>query len=149
MAGAEGLEIRLTSDPGWLRVLRAAVRQVGELAGLDPEGADGLVVAVDEACANIIVHGYGGKGGQPILATFTLHPDRLEVRLRDFGRKMAPDAIRPLAPDASRPGGLGVALIHRCVDEVMYAPAEGAGMELTLVKHRPQVAEGPVGSARA
>ena len=81
MAEAESLEIRLTSDPRWLRVLRAAVGQVGYLAGLTPQAVDHLKLAVDEACANIIVHGYGGKPGQPIVATLYLYPDRLEVRL--------------------------------------------------------------------
>jgi serine/threonine-protein kinase RsbW len=135
MAEVEGLEIRLTSDPRWLQVLRAAVGQVGHLAGLDPATVDHLKLAVDEACANIIVHGYEGRRDQPIVATLTLHPDRLEVRLRDFGKKVPPESIRPKELDLSRPGGLGVHLIHCCMDEVTYRSADGPGMELALVKH--------------
>jgi serine/threonine-protein kinase RsbW len=134
MAEAEGIEIRLTSDPRWLQVLRAAVGQVGHLAGLDPAAVDHLKLAVDEACANIIVHGYGGQRGQPIVATLRLYPDRVEIRLRDFGRAVPPDSIRPKTPDASRPGGLGVYLMHRCVDQVVYREADGPGMELVIVK---------------
>ncbi len=134
MAAVEGLEIRLTSDPRWLQVLRAAVGQVGYLAGLDPATVDHLKLAVDEACANIIVHGYGGRRDQPIVATLNLYPDRLEVRIRDFGKKVPPDSVRPQEPDPSRPGGLGVHLIHCCMDEVVYRSADGPGMELTLVK---------------
>lgn len=135
MGEAESLEIRLTSDPRWLQVLRAAVGQVGYLAGLDPMMVDHLKLAVDEACANIIVHGYEGKRGQPIIATLALSPNRLEVRLRDFGKKVPPESIRPREPDPSRPGGLGVHLIHCCVDEVVYESADGEGMLLRLVKH--------------
>ena len=135
MAETECFEIRLTSDPRWLSVLRAAVGQVGQLAGLTPQAVDQLKLAVDEACANIMVHGYQGKRGQPIVATFSLHPDRLEVVLRDFGKQVPPDSIRPLAPDASRPGGLGVHLIHACMDEVAYEAANGEGMVLRLVKY--------------
>jgi len=148
MAEAESLEIRLTSDPRWLRVLRAAVGQVGHLAGLTPQAVDHLKLAVDEACANIIVHGYAGKRGQPIVATLYLYPDRLEVRLRDFGKKVPPDSIRPLEPDASRPGVLGVHLIHSCMDEVVYESADGEGMVLRLVKYLREGAEGPGGSSR-
>jgi len=148
MAEAESLEIRLTSDPRWLRVLRAAVGQVGYLAGLTPQAVDHLKLAVDEACANIIVHGYGGKPGQPIVATLYLYPDRLEVRLRDFGTKVPPDSIRPLEPSVSRPGGLGVHLIHSCMDEVVYESAEGEGMVLRLVKYLREGAEEPGGSSR-
>ena len=148
MAEAESLEIRLTSDPRWLRVLRAAVGQVGHLAGLTPQAVDHLKLAVDEACANIIVHGYEGKRGQPILATLYLYPDRLEVRLRDYGKKVLPESIRPLEPDASRPGGLGVHLIHSCMDEVVYESADGEGMVLRLVKCLREGGEGPGASPR-
>jgi serine/threonine-protein kinase RsbW len=146
MLESDAIEIRLTSDPRWLQVLRAAAGQVGCLAGLDPQAVDHLKLAVDEACANIIVHGYAHQRAQPIVATFALHPDRLEVRLRDFGRKVPPESIRPTEPDAFRPGGLGVHLIHRCMDEVVYKSADGAGMELTLVKHLRGGREGSGGS---
>lgn len=135
MAEKESIEIRLTSDPRWLQVLRAAVGQVGHLAGLDPATVDHLKLAVDEACANIIIHGYGGERGQPIVATLHLFPDRLEVCLRDFGKKVAPESIRPKALDASHPGGLGVHLIYCCMDEVTYQAADGPGMELRMVKY--------------
>jgi serine/threonine-protein kinase RsbW len=148
MVEAASLEIRLTSDPRWLRVLRAAVGQVGHLAGLTPQAVDHLKLAVDEACANIIVHGYGGKPGQPIVATLYLYPNRLEVRLRDFGTKVPPDSIRPLESNVSRPGGLGVYLIHSCMDEVVYESAEGEGMVLRLVKYLREGTEGSGGSSR-
>ena len=148
MAEAESLEIRLTSDPRWLRVLRAAVGQVGHLAGLTPQAVDQLKLAVDEACANIILHGYGGKPGEPIVATLYLYPDRLEVRLRDFGKKVPPESIRPLEPNPSRPGGLGVHLIHSCMDEVLYESADGEGMVLRLVKYIRGGPEGCGGSPR-
>jgi serine/threonine-protein kinase RsbW len=148
MAEVEGIEIRLSSDPRWLQVLRAAVGQVGHLAGLDPAMVDHLKLAVDEACANIIVHGYDGRRDQPILATLSLHPDRLEVCLRDFGKKVPPESVRPLEPSPFRPGGLGVHLIHCCMDEVTYRSADGPGMELTLVKHLHKEMEGTSGRAR-
>lgn len=148
MAEAETLEIRLTSDPRWLSVLRAAVGQIGHLAGLEPQAVDHLKLAIDEACTNVIRHAYEGRGGQPIVATFSLHPDRLEVRLRDFGKKVSPDSIRPLKPDPSRPGGLGVHLIHECMDEVAYEPADGEGMVLRLVKYLHGSSEGSSGSQR-
>jgi anti-sigma regulatory factor (Ser/Thr protein kinase) len=142
----ETLEIRFTSDPRWLRVLRAAVGQVGRVAGLAPREVNHLKLAVDEACANIIVHGYGAARGKPIIATLALHPDRLEVCLRDFGRKLAPESIRPKAPDPSRPGGLGVHLIHACMDEVTYESADGEGMVLRLVKYLRRGSEASSGS---
>ncbi len=135
MAEPECFEIRLTSDPRWLSVLRAAVGQVGQLVGLAPDAVDHVKLAVDEACANIITHAYEGQRGRPIVATFALHPDRLEIVLRDFGKQVPPESIRPLLPDASRPGGLGVHLIHACMDQVEYQAANDEGMVLRLVKY--------------
>jgi len=133
-AEPQRFEIRMTSDPRLLRVLRAAVGEVGCLAGLGSQEVDHLRLAVDEACTNIIRHAYEGKPGLPIIATLSLHPDRLEVRLRDFGPKVLPESIRPKEPDPSRPGGLGLHLIHSCMDEVVFEAAEGEGMVLRLVK---------------
>jgi serine/threonine-protein kinase RsbW len=134
MAEPEEIEIRLSSDPRWLQVLRAAVGQIGQMAGLDAAAVDGLKLAMDEACANIIRHGYGGEAGQPIWARLRLSPDCLEIRLRDFGRTVPAESIRPKPPDASRPGGLGVHLMHCCMDEVTYRAADGPGMELVMIK---------------
>jgi serine/threonine-protein kinase RsbW len=148
MTTSDAFEIRLTSDPRWLQVLRAAVGQVGHLAGLDLSQVDHLKLAVDEACANIIVHGYGGEQGRPIHATLRLCPDRLEIRLRDFGKTVPPESIRPKTPDASRPGGLGVYLMHCCMDEVTYRAADGPGMELCMVKRLTRGGEGASGRSR-
>jgi len=134
MTEPDEIEIRLKSDPRWLQVLRAAVGQVGQVAGLEPAAVDRLKLAGDEACANIIVHGYEGKPGQPIWARLRLFPDRLEIRLRDFGRSVPAESIRPKPLNASRPGGLGVHLMRCCMDEVTYREADGPGMELVMVK---------------
>jgi anti-sigma regulatory factor (Ser/Thr protein kinase) len=54
--------------------------------------------------------------------------------VRDFGKQVPPGSIRPKEPDGYRPGGLGMHLIHCCIDEVIYCSGDGPGMELTLVK---------------
>ena len=148
-AETEHFEIRLTSDPRLLRVLRAAVGEIGFVAGLGSQEVDQLRLAVDEACTNIIRHAYEGRPGLPIIATLSLHPDRLEVRLRDFGRKVSPESIRPKELDPSRPGGLGLHLIHSCMDEVVVEAAEGEGMVLRLVKFLRPRAEDLGGSSHS
>ena len=52
------IEIRVTSDPKFLIIVRAMVGQVCELLDCSPEEQRKIVLAVDEACANIIKHTY-------------------------------------------------------------------------------------------
>ena len=92
---------------------------------------------MDEACTNVIEHGYAGRPGTIRLSTAE-NGGTLTVVVEDQGRPFDPGAIA--APDLSAPwedrrvGGLGWHLIRSCVDEIRYEPAAGGGNRLTLVK---------------
>src|SRR4029453_7338710 len=51
------------ADLDRLAEIRALVREVAIEGGAPPVCLDALVQAVDEAATNIVVHGYGHKGG--------------------------------------------------------------------------------------
>ena len=70
------MELRFTSDPRLLCVARASVRRFVELAGFQEQGAENIVLAVDEAITNVIRHGYSGRSGEPI--ELELMSDHLE-----------------------------------------------------------------------
>jgi serine/threonine-protein kinase RsbW len=108
-------------------------------------GAEGsfcfdLKSAVDEACTNIILHGYRDREPGPIDVCFEEDAERMVVTITDRGRSFAPSEIR--APDFSsswreRPaGGLGWHLIGKMVDEVEYRVDGEKGNRLILVKRR-------------
>lgn len=44
-----------------------------------------LKLAVDEACTNIIEHGYNGMDPGSIILSFRIQPDRILVQITDFG----------------------------------------------------------------
>jgi anti-sigma regulatory factor (Ser/Thr protein kinase) len=46
-----------------LPAIRAFVHTTAGSLGARPEAVDDLVLAVDDAAANVITHGYGGRGG--------------------------------------------------------------------------------------
>ncbi len=117
---SESFRIELSSSPRLLQVVRAVVSQYGRLLELAEEETFRLKTAVDEACANVIRHSYGGDTGQRIVLTFTLSEDRLEILLRDFGKK---------------PGGLGLPLILHVMDEVAYDLSPEKGSALRMVKY--------------
>ena len=143
---SERFHIELSSSPRLLQVVRAVVGQYGHLLHLGTEETHRLKSAVDEACANIIRHSYGGDPSQRIAITFTLSETRLEILLRDYGKKPDPARLEAKAPDTSRPGGLGLALIRSVMDEVEYDLNQAEGTALRLVKHLPRGAASPAGS---
>ncbi len=96
-----------------------------------------IKMAVDEACANIFEHAYGGKPGRMEIEA-TCSAAGLTVRIRDWGRVFDPATIRPpdhAVPLAERPvGGLGLFLIQQLMDRVEYRFDPHAGNCLTLEK---------------
>ncbi|MFZ5519033.1 MAG: ATP-binding protein [Candidatus Zhuqueibacterota bacterium] len=132
---AEKIEIKIPARPIFLRIVRLAVNHVCERIGFPQDEANNITLAVDEACSNIIKHAYCGNSDEVIEATFQMYDDRLEVLLRDFGRKANPDKIKPRKLDDVRPGGLGVHLIKSVMDVVQYDTAVEHGNLLLLVKY--------------
>ena len=55
------VEIRITSDPKLLRVVRATTEQICSIIGLANLDCHKIVLAVDEACSNVIRHSIKGK----------------------------------------------------------------------------------------
>lgn len=105
--------------------------------GVEPSVIAGVVLAVDEAATNIIVHGYGGQAGD-IDVRLSRKGDALVVRLYDRAPPFDPATV-PL-PDTTLPlderpiGGMGIFFMHRVMDEVCYRRTSDGGNELTLIK---------------
>ena len=127
--------LTLKSDPRQLAQVRQFVRHATDEAQFDKDLAFHIVLAVDEACANIIRHAYGGDYEKDIIIQAEVTPDAVEFRLRDFGRQVNPDAMRSRSLDDVRPGGLGCFLIRKTFDIVEYTHLP-VGTQLRLVKHR-------------
>ena len=132
---ADSIKIKIPSEPKFLKVTRAVICQLCEIMGFSPEDCNNITLAVDEACSNIIKHAYGGETGKPIQLTCSLFPDRLEILLRDFGKKADLNAIKSRELDDVRPGGLGVHLIKSVMDIVNYDNQLDEGNQLQLVKY--------------
>jgi serine/threonine-protein kinase RsbW len=104
---------------------------------IDAEASFALKLAVDEACSNIIEHGYGDSASGTIEVTFESSDETAQVTIVDTGRSFSPErAPRPdLEADwQERPiGGLGWHLIRSVMDEIRYH-TEGPENRLTLIK---------------
>ena len=96
-----------------------------------------LKLAVDEACTNIIEHGYKGMDPGSIILSFRIESDRILVQITDFGHIFEPaEAPKPDVEAAleDRPlGGLGLYLIYQTMDNIDYESSE-EGNTLTFTK---------------
>ncbi len=132
------LHRRVHSAPAELAEVRKLVAEMAAATGFAAETAGRIVLAIDEALANCIKHGYAGEPGHPIDLTATRIERSgrvgLEFVIRDFGRQVDPETIRSRDLADVRPGGLGVHIIETIMDEMEYScPADG-GMRLRVCK---------------
>lgn len=132
--------MRIRCDPVELVCVRQRVREIATAVGFGDDEVLKISLAVDEALTNVIRHGYGGPCDQPI----DLHIERVKVGtdpaicvvIRDFAKPIDPAMITGRALRDVRPGGLGVHIMRTVMDEVSYAPLEGGGTRLTMLKKK-------------
>ena len=106
-----------------------------------------LVLAIDEACQNIIRHAYRAADRGDIVLDMVLAPRgepagtrTLVIHIRDFAPEIDAITVAPRKLDDTRPGGLGTHFIREIMDEVAYLrPNEGIGNLLRLTKEIPPI----------
>jgi serine/threonine-protein kinase RsbW len=106
-----------------------------------------LKLAVDEACTNIITHGYKGMDPGSIILSFRISQDRILVQITDFGyafepeEKPAPD-IETLLGDPESVS-LGLYFIYQTMDNIDYCTSvEGNTLTFTkFLRTEPEIHE--------
>jgi len=129
------LRLAFPSRPAELKGVRETIAAVLDETGCPEAAARDCVLAIDEACQNIIRHAYGGGPDGEITLDVRRDGDSLIVLLRDFAETVDPREIRPRDLDEVRPGGLGTHLMQEIMDVVEFAPAtDDGGNLLRMVK---------------
>jgi sigma-B regulation protein RsbU (phosphoserine phosphatase) len=128
-------QLRIVSRPDRLRMVRALVNEAGDANGCSDDCINQMVMAVDEACQNIIRHAYGGDPAGEIVVDIRRRDDAIAIHLLDFADPVDVSTIKPRLLDDVKPGGLGTHFIQQCMDECTFlTPPEGTGNCLRLVK---------------
>lgn len=137
--GLNSVTLTVPSQPKYLYIVRSALYPLLLGAGFGKRDARRIVLAVDEACSNIIRHAYEEDPSGTITVTATDAAGQFTVRLRDYGRKADPSSIAPRNLEDVRPGGLGTHFMEQVFDTVTYDTSEGEGTLLILEKKKQQV----------
>jgi sigma-B regulation protein RsbU (phosphoserine phosphatase) len=129
------LELRVPAKPDRLCVVRALVRVAVQTAGCSEQVCEKLVIAVNEACMNVIQHAYkDGESGEIVLEILN-NGVQLLFRLTDFAAPVDLEAIVPRDLEDVRPGGLGVHFIREIMDGVEMGHLEGTtGNYIEMIK---------------
>lgn len=104
-----------------------------------------IQMAVDEACSNIIIHGYPQKVGKIIISIHIIHFDennlrnktKIIIKIIDNGKKWDINEIPPADIKSDLEireiGGLGVFFMKKFIDQIKYSSKNGLN-ELKLIK---------------
>jgi len=109
-------------------------------ARFSPGEVYAIQTAVDEACANIIDHAYGGENIGKIEIRVSEIQNGLRIVLQDKGEPFDPSEVPD--PDITSPleirkeRGLGVFFMRQLMDKVIFKFSQTEGNILTLVKYK-------------
>lgn len=105
--------------------------------GSTVDSVEEIIVAVDEAVSNAVIHGYQRQPGLLEIEVKRLGSD-LAVYMRDgaplFDPTVMPTPDITLPLDQRLPGGLGIHMMRHFTDELRYQVTADQQNELTLIK---------------
>jgi serine/threonine-protein kinase RsbW len=133
-------DLTITNETKNLSLVRQVVGEVLERTAFGKDDKAKIILAVDEAVANVVEHAYEGRKGE-IEIHLVLDPEKIEITIRDNGKKFQPEAIT--TPDIHEhitrglKGGLGMFLMRKIMDEVRYSLDSTFVNELVMVKFCP------------
>ena len=133
-------ELRITNEARNLSLVRSILSDFIAESPFPASDRNRIILAVDEAIANVVEHAYGSERGM-IHITFDTDEERLEVSVCDHGINFSPSEVK--TPDLKEhvrlglKGGLGMFLMRRVMDEVRYSTTTNFVNHLSMVKYFP------------
>ena len=129
------VKLHIPARAGSLSLVRALVKRASEMAGCNPDLTEKLVIAVNEACMNVIEHAYKGEDRGEIILEILNNEGSLLFRLQDHADPVELDTVKPRDLEDLRPGGLGTFFIREIMDDCKMGHLEdGAGNYLEMIK---------------
>jgi serine/threonine-protein kinase RsbW len=129
--------LRINADLKDLAAIRQFVEEVAKRGHGDTSAIQDMVIAVNEAVTNVLIHGYRGQSGI-IEVEVSYHNHDLMVRLYDQAPLFDPTTVPSpkIAPslDQAHLGGMGIHMMRELTDRLIYTTTDDGRNELTLIK---------------
>ena len=106
------VSLTILSRSDRLRLVRAAVSEAARASGCSETCTHDIVLAVDEACQNVIRHAYGGEAGNEIFIDVRRSDEKIVLDVIDFAEPVDPSS-KTEESRRNPPGGTGHTLHQR------------------------------------
>ncbi len=132
-------EITIQSSTDYLSQVRDFTKSMASDSGFSDDAVGKIVLAVDEACTNIIKHAYRYSPDGKILISVNFYNNKLTITLTDSGSHF--NASKIPEPDIAeyakqrKIGGLGMFLMKKLMDEVDYNNLKDDRNQVVMVKY--------------
>ncbi len=124
-----GLQDRIELDSRLTELTRVQpwVEALADQYGFSEDGRFAMHLCVEEALANIVMHGYRNEPGHPIVIRSSASERELFLVIEDEAPAFAPvepapqgDATTPVSLESIEPGGNGIRLLYRFAGSLAY-----------------------------
>ena len=131
-------ELKVKSRTENLSKIREFIQEFASSAGFMQNTIDNMMLAVDEACTNIIKHAYKSYPDGEVIIKIKYEEKKLIITIIDYGKAFQPESIpEPNIQEyyrQHRVGGLGMYLMKTLMDDVKYISIPGKYNQVLLSK---------------
>jgi anti-sigma regulatory factor (Ser/Thr protein kinase) len=124
----------------FLDEIRDFVGEIARSGGFSDKDVYNIQLATDEAASNVIEHAYENRPDGVLELSCGMKDDTITIILIDHGESFDPSEIPlpDLKADLSdrKIGGLGIFLMRKLMDEVLYEPKPDKSNVLTMKKRK-------------
>ena len=130
--------ISIPAHINFLADVRNFIKNIGTDYRFSSRVINSMMLAVEEACTNIIKHAYKSSPDGEILLTINYDENKFTITIIDYGKSFEPNTV-PL-PDLQKyykehkVGGLGIYLMKSLMDDVKYTSVPGKYNRVFLSK---------------
>jgi len=127
-------EMAIASQLSQLGLVRDKLQDIGHELGVPDRRLSELLVAVDELLSNVVKYAWSEEtevdpARRQIAVRIVSGPAQIEVEFVDAGRAFDPLATPAPQPRVAgrrpRPGGVGLQILKKLVDEIYYERIDG------------------------
>lgn len=127
-----------SSCPNELADIRQNVKSICKQLSFSEKDSNEIVLAIDEACTNIIRYAYNDCRDGEIRLEINQDNRQLIFRLHDLAKHVSKDCIKQEPTEPMKPGGLGVMLMKQVMNSVKFVhTSQCKGNILELKKDLP------------
>jgi len=137
-------EITIPAQMSFLTQVRDFIERIGKKYRFSDKITNSFKLVVDEACTNVIRHGYRDIKNGEITLKAIIRRLSLTIVIIDQGRSYdprqanTPDLAKYI--DIGKKGGLGILMMRKLMDDIHYTVTE-RGNEFRLTKYRDEMHE--------